>query len=463
MLASRLLGLGKEKFKVSSAPDDDVDVEEAVNPIDHDLATVVRRYLGIKMDKAKTKLGGSDWGRPDLSPPHYHYMKEDVLHLPALWEALQVELRGARLDEVFRERMQFAVHLNVIKMVGNPVDHLRIEADRQDVVAQKDGIREELRKMFADYSHPIPKSRIKPIVTMEDGKIKRTPGPTHEEFSPSNRNHWIPALALHGVQVENTQASTLRQADAPECKLLLRYADIKSRLNAIDGITRSLFPDGRVRAAGWNQLAARTGRIISTEPNLQQVPRDWRTGFRVDPPKLWLKGDLSQIEVVIIAAVTGDQNLIGMLRAGKDVYVEVAARVFGVEARRSEEEGCVTNKLRDVAKVIVLGTSYGLTIYGFVRQIRDELGIEFGLDEAERFFQEFFGMFPGIAAYHLKAWEDSLTVESVLTARGTRRYLPALLRMRMRITDIGLPGNSASGYCSTLRFRVEGPIYRSGP
>jgi hypothetical protein len=121
-------------------------------------------------------------------------------------------------------------------------------------------------------------------VTVENGKIKRTPGPTHEEFSPSNRNHWIPALALHGVQVENTQASTLRQADAPECKVLLRYADIKSRLNAIDGITRSLFTDGRVRAAGWNQLAARTGRIISTKPNLQQVPRDWRTGFRVDPP-----------------------------------------------------------------------------------------------------------------------------------------------------------------------------------
>ena len=202
MLASRLLGLGKEKFKVSSAPDDDVDVEEAaVNPTDHDLATVVRCYLGIKMGKAQTKLGGSDWGRLDLSPPHYHYMKEDVLHLPALWEALQVELRGARLDDVFRERKQFAVHLNVIKMTGSPVDHLRIESDRQDVIGQKGGIREELRKMFADYSHPIPKSRIKPIVKMENGKMKRTPGPTHEEFSPSNRNHWIPALALHGVYV----------------------------------------------------------------------------------------------------------------------------------------------------------------------------------------------------------------------------------------------------------------------
>ena len=228
------------------------------------------------------------------------------------------------------------------------------------------------------------------------------------------------------------------------------------------GWPRSLFPDGRVRASGWNQLAARTGRIISTEPNLQQVPRDWRTGFRVDPPKLWLKGDLSQIEVVIIAVVTGDQNLIGVLRAGKDVYVEVAARVFGVKAMRSEEEGFVTDKLRNVAKIIVLGTSYGLTIYGFVRQIHDELGIEFGLDEADRFFREFFGMFPGIEAYHLKASEDSLTVESVIQPEG-RAAIFRHFRMTMRLTDTGLPGNSASGYCSTLRFRVEGQIYRSEP
>ena len=92
------------------------------------------------------------------------------------------------------------------------------------------------------------------------------------------------------------------------------------------------FPTARVRAAGWNQLSARTGRITSTEPNLQQVPRDWRTGFRVEPPKLWLKGDLSQIEMVIIAIVTGDRNLIELLRSGRDVYVEYGARIFGKKA-----------------------------------------------------------------------------------------------------------------------------------
>jgi DNA polymerase-1 len=234
-------------------------------------------------------------------------------------------------------------------------------------------------------------------------------------------------LALHGIFVANTQEATISKIDAPECRLLLKYAKAKTRLNAIDGIVRSTFPDHRVRASGWNQLAARTGRIISSTPNLQQVPRSWRTAFRVDSPRLWLKGDLSQIEVMILAVVTQDPGLIGLLRRGEDVYVILAARLFDVEPRRGEENGLVTHALREVAKKIVLGTSYGLTIYGFVRAMRDELGLEFSLEQAQEFFDAFFAMFPGIGSYHAKAAEDALVLESVRTAAGVRRFLPRLL------------------------------------
>jgi DNA polymerase-1 len=434
IIASRLLGLGKEKLKVPLEGYCDLDPEELeqlgevdFNPIDHSLAAAVKRYLGVKMDKTQTKLGESDWSRRDLSSDHFTYMVEDVGHLPALWKALETELRGASLEEPFRERMKFFPHLNEIKMTGNPVDVSQLEIDCKRVTAEKDGIREELREIFKDYRHPAPASRPKTIRIAENGKFKRIPTPSDEEFSPSNRHHWIPALALHGIHVENTQKATLEKIDACECRLLLKYSATKSRLNAIDGIARSTFPDGRVRASGWNQLAACTGRIISTEPNLQQVPRDWRTGFRVDPPKLWLKADLSQIEVLILAVVTQDQALIDLIRRGLDVYVVVAARIFDLEPRRGEQEGLVTDLLRDVAKPIVLGTSYGLTIYGFVRQMRNELGREFSLEEAQSFFDTFFEMFPGIAAYHAKAAENALVFDSVRTAGGTRRFLAPLL------------------------------------
>jgi DNA polymerase I-like protein with 3'-5' exonuclease and polymerase domains len=107
--------------------------------------------------------------------------------------------------------------------------------------------------------------------------------------------------------------------------------------------------------------------------------------------------------------------------------VVVASHLFNVEPRRGEEEGLVANFLRAVAKIIVLGTSYGLTIYGFVRQMRNELGREYSLEEAQSFFDTFFEMFPGIASYHARAAEQALELESVRTAGGTRRFLPPLL------------------------------------
>jgi hypothetical protein len=125
MLASRLLGLGKEKAGYGNdtawcdlSPEE---FEELVSiddphPLDHDLAATVRRYLGVKMEKAHTKLGGSDWSRADLSPAHFTYMAEDVSHLPGLWSALESALREAQLEAPFRERMRFFSHLNEIKM-----------------------------------------------------------------------------------------------------------------------------------------------------------------------------------------------------------------------------------------------------------------------------------------------------------------------------------------------------------
>jgi DNA polymerase I len=442
MLASRLLGLGKEKPRYSGdeilawcdvEPDEleaesEYDPEYDPNPRIHKFEVTVERYLHIKLAKAVTKLGGSDWGRTDITDAQRAYMADDVKYLAPLWTILETELRTASLWHSWCMRMEFFPHLNQIKMTGNPVATEQVSADLAAVVKEKEEVRQELKKIFSDFRYPIPVSRKKQIkIKTENGKFTRLPGPEDEEFSPSNKNHhWIPALACHGIMVENCKEITLRKIDAPECRLLLKYDKASRLVGHMKGIIESTFPDGRVRAEKWNQLAAVTGRIISSGPNLQQVPRTRRNGFRVEPPKLWLKPDLSQIEVVILAVVTGDQYLINLIRNGEDVYATVAAKLFNLLPKRSEEPGCVSEQLRDATKPIVLGGNYGLTPYGFMRRMRDELGLEFSLDEATTFFETFFEMFPGVAAYHQKCLEDALTRTEVRTAAGLRRWLPSL-------------------------------------
>ncbi len=129
--------------------------------------------------------------------------------------------------------------------------------------------------------------------------------------------------------MENAQKATLSAIDSPETRGFCRYAEQTKLLSIIKGIEKSIFHDGRVRSAQWNQLVARSGRIIPREPNVQQLPRKWRKPFRVLPPKFWLKMDLSQIEIYILAIHCQSSYLIELLRSGKDIYVLIAAEIFG--------------------------------------------------------------------------------------------------------------------------------------
>lgn len=172
MLASRLLSLGKEKSRAQTElaycdldplDSEEADSEEDPNPNDHTLEAVVKRYLAIILEKTHTKLGNSDWGRRDLSPFHHTYMLDDVRHLPALHQVLDQALRTDGLKKVWQVRMEFFHHLNAIKMLGNPIDQAMCQHDREKTTAELMLVREELTKMFSDYRHPIPKSRLKPI------------------------------------------------------------------------------------------------------------------------------------------------------------------------------------------------------------------------------------------------------------------------------------------------------------
>jgi DNA polymerase I-like protein with 3'-5' exonuclease and polymerase domains len=455
MLAARLLGLGKEKgsgfigCEVICEEDEIDSIEDDAlfyNPADNALDAVVARYLGIKIPKAIAKLGNSDWSVAPITELQADYIRWDVEHLPALWAKLETELETAKLSACFAERMQFFVNLHLIKMVGVPINPTLRDKDREETAKLKVAKREEVRQMFADYQALVPKSRrkkAKAVKTNGSAPVISAPEILTEEFNPNVPAQVVAALALHGIEVENARKETLRKIKAPETKLLLEYAEHKARLSTIDGIVRATFPDNRIRTAGWNQLSARTGRVTSVEPNLQNLPRTWRQAFEAPPPFYWLTVDLSQIEVYVIAIHTACERMISILSAGKDIYVETAAHIFGLEPVRGSAPGQVSELYRDTAKPLVLGINYGLTVYGFIRQVLSSTGLEFTLEEAKEFFELFFELYPEVRAYHDRALEEAQYADETRTLLGQRRYLPPLKDDR----------DERTGYWQSLEYR----------
>ena len=293
-----------------------------------------------------------------------------------------------------------------------------------------------LREMFKDYRPLVPKSRRKKskLKATGNGSAVFDATPQTEEINPGYHVHIKAALAAHGIEVENTQKATLSAIDSPETRAFCRYAEQTKLLSIIKGIEKSIFHDGRVRSAQWNQLVARSGRIIPREPNVQQLPENGASRSGSPLPGIWLKMDLSQIEIYILAIHCQCPYLIELLQSGKDVYVLIAAEIFGKSPKRGEGENEVSETLRETTKTLVLGIAYCLLYRSFIRRVeiatRPSFGVQgvlYSMEEAKEFYAKFFEMFPEVKFYQDKMFEDALTEDFVYTATGQRRYLPPLI------------------------------------
>jgi len=176
---------------------------------------------------------------------------------------------------------------------------------------------------------------------------------------------------------------------------------------------------GRIHTS-FNQLVAVTGRLSSAGPNLQNIPirtelgRRIRAAFVPDPGHLFVAADYSQIELRILAHVSGEESLIAAFRAGEDIHRRTAAEVFGVELGR------VTSEQRDVAKTTNFSVIYGVTAFGLSR------GLSISPKEAQEFLTRFFARHPKVKAYLERTVAEGRERGFVQTLLGRRRYIPEL-------------------------------------
>jgi DNA polymerase-1 len=204
-------------------------------------------------------------------------------------------------------------------------------------------------------------------------------------------------------------------------KLILDYRSIaKLRSTYADKLPTQVNPDtGRVHTS-YHQAVAQTGRLSSTDPNLQNIPirtpegRRIRQAFIAPSGHVLLAADYSQIELRIMAHLSGDASLIAAFEADRDVHQATAAEVFGVPLSE------VSTDQRRSAKAINFGLIYGMSAFGLARQ----LGI--GRNEAQQYVDLYFERYPGVKAYMDRTREGARETGYVETVFGRRLYLPEI-------------------------------------
>lgn len=212
--------------------------------------------------------------------------------------------------------------------------------------------------------------------------------------------------------------SLFAQTADPVLEHLLRHRDVAKLKSTVDGLLKSVSDDGRIHTTFFQTVAA-TGRLSSTDPNLQNVPIRTEEGRRIrrafivgEGYESLMTADYSQIEMRIMAHLSEDAGLIEAFSLGEDLHTTIASKVFDTEKVSADQ--------RRKIKAMSYGLAYGLSAYGLSQQ----LGISTA--EASGLMEDYFARFGGVRDYLHQVVDQARRDEFTQTVLGRRRYLPDL-------------------------------------
>ena len=371
----------------------------------HDMDSVALKYLAhttIKFEevagKGKNQLTFNEVPLETAAP----YAAEDAditlrLHA-AMWPQLA---REPGLETIYRDiEIPLVTVLSDMEQTGVAID----------------------TGMLAQHSHQLAKR----IVDIEQ-EAYREAGQPFNLGSPKQIQELLfeklqlPVLAKTPTGVPSTAESVLAELalDYPLPRLILEYRSLsKLKSTYTDRLPEQVCPaTGRVHTS-YHQAVAATGRLSSSDPNLQNIPvrteegRRIRQAFVAGEGCVLLAADYSQIELRIMAHLSSDPGLLAAFSAGEDVHRATAAEVFGVAPET------VSSDQRRSAKAINFGLIYGMSAFGLARQ----LGIARGA--AQEYIERYFERYPGVRVYMESTREQARALGYVETVFGRRLHLP---------------------------------------
>ncbi len=373
----------------------------------HDMDSLALKYLSHRTIHYEEIAGkGSKQLRFDEIPLETAapYAAEDADVTLRLHEALWPRLASkGRLQRLFEEvEVPLVPVLSRMERTGVVVDRDMLSRQSEELATRMVAIEAETRELAGEAFNLGSPKQIQRILfeKMELPVIAKTP-----KGQPSTAESVLQELAL----------------DYPLPKLILEYRGLsKLKSTYTDALPARINPStGRVHTS-YHQAVAATGRLSSSEPNLQNIPvrtpegRRIRKAFIAPPGYRLLAADYSQIELRIMAHLSNDERLLAAFESGLDIHRATAAEVFNAVPEE------VTPEQRRSAKAINFGLIYGMSAFGLARQ----LGIE--RDAAQAYVDLYFARYPGVKAFMDRTRAQAREVGYVETVFGRRLYLPEI-------------------------------------
>ena len=410
-LMGRLLeeGLGLEGFVFDTAIG-----AYLLSPTDgsYELDKLAVSYFNVEVPKAKLyQAPGAFAPMADLSQPLGAWMSHT-----ALVEALYAEQRQ-KLAELDLERACYEIDL--------PLCAVLARMERAGFLV--DG------KALARFGE-----MLKEGIDQEEQIIYTLAGGRFNILSPKQLGHILfDKLGLPPVKKTKTGYSTsaeVLEKLAPHHEIvahILEYRQL-TKLNStyVEGLGKVIAPDGRIHTCFQNTVTA-TGRLSSTEPNLQNIPvrtplgAEMRKMFGAAPGCVLVDADYSQIELRLLAHISGDQALIAAFREGADIHTATAAQVFGVAQDQ------VTPDMRRAAKAVNFGIVYGISPFSLSQDIHVTVA------QAKEYMDKYFAHYAGVRAYMDRVVEQGRENGYVATLYGRRRWLPELKSSNFNTRSFG--------------------------
>lgn len=383
----------------------------------HDLDELGRERLSLDLPLAVQLLGKGKDVRPFADVP---------VAEAARFSAAYAEM-VLRLEEAVRSELEDHHLVRLLEDIEMPLVPVLVDMERTGILVDRALLGEIARGFTKD------------LQQLEQDIYRAAGGEFNILSTPQLRTILFEKLKLPVLKRTKTGASTdvevLEQLAAmghEVPRLLMEYREIsKLKSTYVDALPGYVRDDtGRVHTS-FNQTGAATGRLSSSDPNLQNIPvrtqrgGEIRRAFVAPPGRVLLVADYSQVELRLLAHLSGDPAFVAAFERGGDIHRQTAAIIFGVE------EPKVTPEMRARAKTINFATIYGQGPMALSRQ----LGIT--LEEAKAFIKRYFERFAGVRTWLDRTVEEARHRGFVETLFGRRRYIPELRDRNFNIRAFG--------------------------